>query len=97
MTPNANYTSGRSYEYKTMRCLRDRGYECHRTAGSHSPFDVIARCHTHVLWVQVKSGETKPTKAERKQIQCESVPPRDRKELWYWKPYAREPEVQVVD
>jgi len=41
--PNANYIKGRRKEYKIVKQHKDTGYTiAQRTAGSHSPFDVIA-------------------------------------------------------
>lgn len=39
--PNKNYIKGRRKEYKYVKLLRDKGFIAQRTAGSHSPFDVI--------------------------------------------------------
>ena len=40
--PNKNYISGRAFEYKVMKELRDMGFLVMRTAGSHGPFDIVA-------------------------------------------------------
>ena len=41
--PNPNYVKGRKKEYAICKRLRERGYDIvQRTAGSRSPFDVIA-------------------------------------------------------
>jgi Holliday junction resolvase len=39
--PNANYESGRRFEYKIAKELRAEGHVVMRTAGSHGPFDLI--------------------------------------------------------
>lgn len=40
---NSNYIKGRKKEYKVCKEFKDKGYEIvQRTAGSRSPFDVIA-------------------------------------------------------
>jgi len=40
---NKNYEKGRRKEYKIVKEYRDKGFRiCQRTAGSHSPIDVIA-------------------------------------------------------
>jgi len=40
--PNANYVKGRKKEYKICEQLKKKGFDIvQRTAGSHSPFDVI--------------------------------------------------------
>ena len=57
--PNKNYIKGRKKEYKIVKEYRDKGFDIvQRTAGSHSPFDVIA-IHTKekkILLVQSKSS-----------------------------------------
>lgn len=40
--PNKHYEKGRRKEYKVVNMMREKGYLAQRTAGSHSPFDVIA-------------------------------------------------------
>ncbi len=41
--PNKNYRKGRRKEYKIRKQLLDEGWDIvQRTAGSHSPIDVIA-------------------------------------------------------
>jgi len=41
--PNPNYLKGRRKEYKVVNKYKEQGFEIsQRTAGSHSPFDVIA-------------------------------------------------------
>ena len=41
--PNKNYEKGRRKEYKICEELKEEGFDIvQRTAGSHSPFDVIA-------------------------------------------------------
>jgi Holliday junction resolvase len=39
--PNANYVKGRRKEYKVMNAARERGLIALRSAGSHSPIDVV--------------------------------------------------------
>ena len=41
--PNKNYQKGRRKEYAVVKRYKEMGYDiAQRTAGSHSPFDVIA-------------------------------------------------------
>ena len=41
--PNKNYVKGRNKEYKLVHELISKGYDiAQRTAGSHSPIDIIA-------------------------------------------------------
>lgn len=39
--PNKNYVNGRRKEYQYIKLLEDNGFIAFRSAGSHSPFDVI--------------------------------------------------------
>ena len=40
--PNKNYVRGRNFEYKVKKAYEEAGYLVFRTAGSHSPADLIA-------------------------------------------------------
>lgn len=48
------YKLGVRMEYKACEELRKRGYEAQRTAGSHSPFDIVAWDENVVMLIQVK-------------------------------------------
>jgi Holliday junction resolvase len=56
--PNKNYVNGRAKEYRTMKRLRDEGYDIVvRTAGSHGAFDVVGiRSNT----LEIKLIQCKP-------------------------------------
>lgn len=58
------YYQGRAFEYRVQRMLRDNGYVVFRSAGSHTPVDLIAYGRTNsgvlVLFVQCKASD-KPT------------------------------------
>ena len=58
--PNKNYEKGRRKEYKVCENLKKEGFPIvQRTAGSHSPFDIIAvdLKNRIIKLVQVKSGK----------------------------------------
>ena len=58
-----NYKRGRKREYKVCKQLREDGYTIvQRTAGSHSPIDVIAidRDNKIITLVQVKHNNYDP-------------------------------------
>lgn len=40
--PNKNYVNGRAHEYKVRDEWKAKGYTAFRSAGSHSPYDVVA-------------------------------------------------------
>lgn len=55
--PNKNYIKGRRKEYKICNELREQGYDIvQRTAGSHSPIDIIAirKATKDIFFVQCK-------------------------------------------
>ena len=53
--PNRNYITGRRYEYKVRDTWREKGYTAFRSAGSHSPYDVVALGldNNHDAWEEV--------------------------------------------
>lgn len=61
---NRNYVSGRNFEYKVKKHLESRGYFVIRSAGSHSPVDLLAVNPTyyHILVIQCKHGKSRMNK-----------------------------------
>jgi Holliday junction resolvase len=53
--PLNRYAKGRRLEYAAMKALEQRGFQCFRTAGSHSPVDIIAVAFPHILFIQCKA------------------------------------------
>lgn len=53
---NKNYESGRRFEYRVKQYLEKYGFLVMRTAGSHSPFDLMAVNTSWVLLIQCKYG-----------------------------------------
>ena len=52
-----NYEKGRTFEYKIATWFRRRGYFVLRSAGSHSPVDLIAtKSGRRLLFIQCKKG-----------------------------------------
>jgi Holliday junction resolvase len=54
---NKNYIKGRNKEYRLINELRKRGFDIvQRTAGSHSPIDIIAihKYKEEILFIQSK-------------------------------------------
>ena len=65
--PNKNYEKGRRKEYAICDRLRNQGYDiAQRTAGSHSPFDIIAvnKAKKIIKLVQVKTSDVIRQKSE---------------------------------
>ena len=56
--PNKNYEKGRRKEYKICNNFRTRGFITFRSAGSHSPIDVVAISteKRQIILIQAKSG-----------------------------------------
>ena len=50
-----NYSKGRAFEYRVRRYLEGKGFVVFRTAGSHSPADLIALRAGEVWLVQCKA------------------------------------------
>lgn len=64
--PNSNYVKGRRKEYKICKQLREEGFDIvQRTAGSHSPIDIIA---IHKDKQLIKLVQSKPDSYSEKQI-----------------------------
>ena len=55
--PNKNYVKGRRKEYKIRRQLQDKQYIAFRSAGSHSPVDVVG---IHVGRKEISLIQCKP-------------------------------------
>ncbi len=98
---NKNYNNGRAREYQTMRTLEALGYECFRTAGSHSPIDVIAFLKENITntdglpvlrAIQCKSKKYLQ-KNEIKNLTSYQLPLTIRKEIWHYRPRQ---EVKII-
>ena len=64
--PNKNYIKGRRKEYKICHSYKSMGYEiAQRTAGSHSPIDVIA---INLKKKKIKFIQAKPDSWTIKQV-----------------------------
>jgi predicted RNA binding protein YcfA (HicA-like mRNA interferase family) len=64
-TKRTNYARGAEIERRIIKELKDKGYIAVRTAGSHSPFDIISFNEKHTLLIQ--------SKRTKKQINIDSV------------------------
>jgi Holliday junction resolvase len=51
---NKNYEAGRRFEYTIKKALEKLGWIAIRSAGSHSPFDIIAIKGDRILLLQLK-------------------------------------------
>jgi Archaeal holliday junction resolvase (hjc). len=85
----SNYTRGRDTEYKAVRTLEAAGYVAFRSAGSHSPVDVVAIGPTGVRLIQLKRAKQgKNWQAEyevaREQLLALPKLPGVTREIWVW-------------
>jgi Holliday junction resolvase len=53
---NKLYKKGRSFEYYIMNKKKKEGYFCMRSAGSHSPIDIVAIKNGRIELIQAKAG-----------------------------------------
>lgn len=60
-----NYKKGRALEYECKKVLEGMGYFCIRSAGSHSPADIVAAKRGQILLVQVQKQSHLPREKER--------------------------------
>ncbi len=89
-----NYRRGRDMEYRVRDYYRDKGYTAIRTAGSHSPVDVIAWNKKEVVLAQVKRTRADKQVLPDQTFKDMQVPFAQacafehlglvRKELWNW-------------
>ena len=79
------YTRGRSREYQVLRKLRDEGWLCSRSAASHGPVDIFAGKDGRILMIQVKSGQGRATKEERKILKVWGEAFQGRVEIWKYR------------
>jgi len=83
---NKNYRRGYEIERKAVKELKELGYNAVRTAGSHSPFDVIAWNEDQVRFIQIKRSKKykDPSKTTIKKLMQEKTPYTASKEIWVW-------------
>ena len=55
--PNKNYRKGYTFENKLVNEFRKKGCFATRTAGSHSPFDIIAINGKKIFLIQCKAND----------------------------------------
>ncbi len=83
-----NYRRGYLAERKTAKLLEQAGYVVARTAGSHSPFDVVAVNANGVRFIQVKrvksGGFAAILETAREEIRQVPKVPGVSREVWVW-------------
>jgi len=71
--PNKQYVKGRKKEYKITAQMKRHGYDiAQRTAGSHSPFDVIGIRFKDKQITLVQSKPSTMTETQKKKIEKEN-------------------------
>jgi len=65
--PNANYIKGIRFEREIVNKERKEGNIAFRSAGSHSPVDVVVidKDFKQIWFIQAKTGQKKHTKLEK--------------------------------
>ncbi|MDK2887927.1 MAG: holliday junction resolvase Hjr [Thermoanaerobacter sp.] len=83
-----NYRRGYLAERKAVKVLEAAGYVVARTAGSHSPFDVVAVGLGGVRLIQVKrvkyGGIRAAVEAAKEELQLVPKLPGISREIWVW-------------
>jgi len=83
-----NYRRGVTAERKALKVLEEAGYIVARTAGSHSPFDVVAVGPNGVRFIQVKrvkeGGFTAVLETAREEIKQLPKVQGVSREVWIW-------------
>ena len=83
MSPNRSYRSGIRLEYLAAKELREAGYLVIRSAGSHSPFDLVCIRKDGIRLIQVKGGELTPGVMRALSAEMDTLRPRGAMtELW---------------
>lgn len=86
--PNAKYNRGAHYERQTMQKLEREGYRCHRMAGSHGIYDVIAYNDKTCRLIQVKSTQKnvlmRVYRPDLSKMFLDETPINFTKELWVY-------------
>ena len=60
---NKNYVNGRNKEYRLIKKYKSLGYTCIRSAGSHSPIDIVA---IHPISHKILLVQSKPKSMSKK-------------------------------
>lgn len=91
-----NYARGATYERKAKATLESQGYSVMRSAGSHSPADLVGLSPHSVKLVQVKAFKLTPKQLREAMDELlEMRAPRGtEREVWCWVDHAWE--VHVV-
>lgn len=84
----ATYRRGYLPERKAVKLLEEAGYVVARTAGSHSPFDVVAVNANGIRLIQVKrvkeGGFAAILETAREEIRQVPKVPGVSREVWIW-------------
>ena len=91
-----NYRRGREREYQTQRLLEKAGYATMRSAGSHSPIDIVAFNPNGLRLIQVKLNSAQVSGVEREILKNLPRPSNCTVEIWRWKDRVREPLIERI-
>lgn len=90
-------TKGSRYERRAKKLLESKGYYVMKSGGSRGAFDLIAANNQTVKFIQVKAGVARVSPSERLIIENILFPPYCTKEIWTWKEYQKEPNIEIVN
>lgn len=89
MSRRSNYVRGYEVERRVVQELTAQGYHVVRSAGSHTPVDIVAWNEQEVVFIQVKRCKS-PDLLERsikqgiKDLSLIKLPTNGRAEVWVW-------------
>lgn len=90
---------GARQELRTKHLLEQSGYKGVKAGGSLGEFDLVMMRPGSIRLIQVKSNR-RPPPAEREAIAEYELKTGDTvtvsKEIWVWKDYVREPNIEIV-
>ena len=85
---------GSRAERRAIRILEQAGYVCTKAGGSLGAFDVIGIGAADVRLLQVKSGTSRCSPAEREQLVLLVVPANCSKEVWRFPDRCKAPLIE---
>jgi Holliday junction resolvase-like predicted endonuclease len=87
---------GAAAERRAIKILESAGYTASRSAASKGVFDVVAFNGAGLRLIQVKSGGSYASSAEREAMCMAPAPIGATKEIWRFPDRCREPLIEVL-
>ena len=95
MNAHGKYRKGARNEYKSIRLFEAEGYLFIRSAGSHSPFDIVAVSGDRIVLIQCKTNSW-PSPAECETLRSIPVPEHTIKLVHRWNDRSSLPVVKEL-